>query len=126
MASPADDLRTAMVERLAASETFSQGIDGRISATQPAELPCAWVGVTVIENGTQDISLVATVHFLLPAVQAKATELLQEAKAIFGAPPELGALTVTSWQPEYSEIRLNEEVSAHHAVVRYRAGVSVP
>jgi hypothetical protein len=125
MANPTDELRTAMLERLAASEAFSQGVNGRIAATQRAELPCAWVGVTVIENGTEDVSLVATVHFLLPAGESNATELLLEAKAIFAEPPERCALTVTCWLPGYSEIRLNEEFSAHHALVRFCAGVPV-
>lgn len=112
-----------MLERLAASEALSQGVNGRISATQPVELPCAWVGVTVTENGTDDISLVATVHLSLRTGQARATELLQETKAIFVGPPQRVSFTVTSWWPEYSEIRLNDELSAHHALTKYRARV---
>ena len=121
MASPADDLRNAMLAQLRASSSFSKGVGGRISDRQPREFPCAWVGVTMTEDGTDGVSLIVTLHVWKRSGEETATDLLREAEAMFATPPQLASLSITSWEPDHSEVRLNVEQSAYRGLTRFRA-----
>lgn len=122
MASPAEQLRAAMLARLRAWEAFSAGVAGRIAEAQSAEFPCAWVGVTAADAG-DFIDLLATVHVWDRAGEQAASGLLEEVRTALAEPPSVEELKVVSWQLDHSEVRADEEQAAHHGLVRFRARV---
>jgi hypothetical protein len=125
MASLAEELRSAMLERLRRSETISTGVRGRIFDAEPAEVPCAWVGATVVEDGTESVELLATVHIWKRSGEAAAAHLIQEVLTVFAEPPPLDTLKITKWSPDYSEVRKNEERAAYRGIARFRAMVGL-
>jgi hypothetical protein len=113
-----------MLKGLRADAVFSMNVDGRISATEPrdpGEPPAAWIGATVFDAGDGAIDLIATVHVMIVAEKETASALIDAAQATFVEPPNVNEISLSSWRLEYHEVRLEEEHSAYHGLVRFRA-----
>jgi hypothetical protein len=125
LASLADELKTAMVERLRADQGFSARVEGRIFAAEPKDLLAAWVGATGFDAGDGLVDLLATVHVRVRTGTEAANALIEIARAVFAEPPAVGGISITSWRPDYREARLEEEHTAYHGLARFRANAQV-
>ncbi|MER2536653.1 MAG: DUF3168 domain-containing protein [Rhizobiaceae bacterium] len=121
MANPVSELQAAILTQLRSSEAFSAGVQGRILDADPAEIPCAWVGVTADENDPTTVSLLATVHIWKRSGEAAVAALIEEAKVALAESPEIATASILSWKPVYSEVRLDEQQSAYRGLVRFWA-----
>ncbi len=121
MGNPAEDLKTAMVERLRVDQGFSVGVGGQIFATEPRDLLAAWIGATRFDAGSGSIDLLATIHVRVGTGTEVANALLDIATAVFGEPPTVEGISIASWALDYREVRLEEEHSAYHGLARFRA-----
>lgn len=121
MGNPADDLKTAMIERLQADAAFSVGVEGRIFASEPRDLLAAWIGATRFDAGGEVIDLLATIHVRVGTGTEAANALLDIATAVFAEPPTVEEISIASWALDYREVRLEEEHSAYHGLARFRA-----
>lgn len=121
MASPAQELRSAMLDRLRTSETILAGVRGRIFDAEPADFPCAWVGVTASDDDSDFVELLATVHIWKRSGEAAVARLIQEILTSFAAPPSLDTLTIMEWSPDHAEVRKNDERAGYRGTVRFRA-----
>jgi hypothetical protein len=124
LGNPAEELKTAMMERLRASAEFSRALNGRIFSAEPREPPAAWIGATA-HAGDGTIDLIATVHIRIAAAKETASALVDLAQAAFVDPPIADGISISSWRPEYREVRLDEEHSAYHGLARFRADAQV-
>jgi hypothetical protein len=110
-----------MLDQLRRSESISAGVRGRIFDAEPADFPCAWVGVTAYDEGTDVLELIATVHIWKRSGEAAVARLIQGVLTVFAEPPPLKTLKITEWSPDYSEVRKNEERVAYRGIARFRA-----
>ncbi|WP_311029287.1 hypothetical protein [Mesorhizobium koreense] len=120
MGNPAEELKAAMVERLRADAVFSARVD-RILATEPRDQPAAWIGATAFGAGNGAIDLIATVHVRISTGKEAASTLIDAAWVIFAETPIVNGVSISSWRPDYHEVRLDEEHSAYHGLARFRA-----
>jgi hypothetical protein len=126
LGNPAEDLKTALMERLRADPEFSRGMNGRIFSAEPQEPPAAWIGATAFA-GDGTIDLIATVHIRIAAPKETASALVDAAQVVFVDPPIVDGISISSWRADYREVRLDEEHSAYHGLARFRAnGQIVP
>jgi hypothetical protein len=123
LGNPAEDLKTAMMKRLRADAAFSHGVEGKIFATEPRDSPATWIGTTTVASGDGAIDLLATVHVRISAGKEAALALIEAASAIFAETPIVDGVSISSWRPDYHEVRLDEEHSAYHGLARFRADV---
>lgn len=121
MANLAEELKTAMLERLRADQGFSAGVEGRIFTAEPRDLLAAWIGATGFDAGGGVIDLLATVHVRVGTGMGAANALIEIASAAFAEPPIMDGIYITLWAPDYREVRLEEEHSAYHGLARFRA-----
>ncbi len=120
MASPAEALQLAIVDKLKASDAFSNGVAGRIFRTDTKELPCAWVGATQSEVDIGTIELIATVHIWKDGEESGAQKLSKAAQTALREMKNVHGVSIKAWKRDYSEIRLDPERAAYRALVRYR------
>jgi hypothetical protein len=114
-----------MVERLRADQGFSARVEGRIFAAEPKDLLAAWVGATGFDAGDGVVDLIATIHVRVGTGMEAANGLIEIATVALTEPPIVDGISITSWRPDYREVRLEEEHSAHHGLARFRASARV-
>ncbi len=125
LGNPAEDLKTAMMERLRADTAFSAGVDGRIFTAEPRDLLAAWIGATRFDAGSEVIDLLTTIHVRVGTGTEAANALLDIATAVFAEPPIVDGISAASWALDYREVRLEEEHSAYHGLARFRATAKI-
>lgn len=112
-------LKTEMLKTMRASSILSEAIAGPIFDTEQMELPSAWVSVTAADSEVGIVPMLASVHIWKRAAKEEMQSLAQEVTTIFGIQPTVDLLPLGAWRLDFIEVRLDKEVSACRAIVRF-------